>query len=53
METGAAGAEHFLKELTWREFAYHLLYNEPDLATHNHREGWDTFPWREDGTCPR
>ncbi|AVW90937.1 cryptochrome/photolyase family protein [Celeribacter baekdonensis] len=46
METGAAGAEHFLKELVWREFAYHLLYHEPDLPHRNHREGWDGFEWR-------
>ncbi|MCA0043756.1 cryptochrome/photolyase family protein [Celeribacter litoreus] len=47
MEEGAKGAEHFLKELVWREFAYHLLYHEPDLPTENHREGWDAFPWSE------
>ncbi|WP_417257307.1 cryptochrome/photolyase family protein [Celeribacter sp.] len=51
-QVGAAGAEHFLKELTWREFAYHLLYHEPDLATRNHRDGWDDFAWREDKTLP-
>ncbi|WP_226553600.1 cryptochrome/photolyase family protein [Celeribacter naphthalenivorans] len=48
MEEGAKGAEHFLKELVWREFAYHLLYHEPDLPEQNHREGWDNFPWRQD-----
>ncbi|MEM5468196.1 deoxyribodipyrimidine photo-lyase [Celeribacter marinus] len=48
LKAGARGAEHFLKEVTWREFAYHLLYNEPDLAHKNHREGWDTFAWSED-----
>ncbi|MFM2351267.1 MAG: hypothetical protein RIR04_2233, partial [Pseudomonadota bacterium] len=25
MQLGAPGAEHFLKELVWREYAYHLL----------------------------
>ncbi|WP_417261114.1 cryptochrome/photolyase family protein [Celeribacter sp.] len=48
MEDGAKGAEHFLKELVWREFAYHLLYHEPDLPEDNHREGWERFPWRQD-----
>ncbi len=48
MEEGAKGAEHFVKELVWREFAYHLLYHEPDLATKNHRGDWDAFPWSED-----
>jgi deoxyribodipyrimidine photo-lyase len=48
MQQGAAGAEHFVKELVWREFAWHLLYHFPTLADQNWREGWDTFPWRGD-----
>lgn len=46
MEEGAAGAETFLKELVWREFAYHLLHHFPDLARSNWRAEWDAFPWR-------
>jgi deoxyribodipyrimidine photo-lyase len=46
---GAAGAEHFLKELVWREFAYHLLFHNPDLPTVNFRPKWSDFPWRGDG----
>jgi len=45
---GRAGAEHFLKELVWREFAYHLLFHAPDLGRRNWREGWDSFNWRGD-----
>lgn len=45
---GKAGAEHFLKELVWREFAYHLLHHFPDLPERNFREGWEEFPWNED-----
>ena len=41
-------AEHFLKELAWREFAYHLLYHTPHIETENWREEWDDFPWRDD-----
>ncbi len=41
-------AEHFLKELVWREFAYHLLYHTPEIETGNWRAEWDTFPWRDD-----
>ena len=41
-------AEHFLKELAWREFAYHLLYHTPHIETENWREEWDGFPWRDD-----
>jgi deoxyribodipyrimidine photo-lyase len=48
LHQGAAGAEHFLKELVWREFAYHLLHHTPDIATRNWRPEWDTFPWRGD-----
>ncbi|MEO1331423.1 MAG: deoxyribodipyrimidine photo-lyase, partial [Pseudomonadota bacterium] len=43
-----AGAQVFLKEIVWREFAWHLLYHTPHLATRNWREKWDEFPWRED-----
>ncbi len=45
---GKAGAEHFLKELVWREFAYHLLHHYPTLPEENFREGWDDFPWNGD-----
>ena len=45
---GAAGAEHFLKELVWREFAYHLMHHSPHILTQSWREGWDAFPWRAD-----
>ena len=47
-EFGARGAEHFLKELVWREFAYHLMYHAPQILTRNWREGWDVFAWRGD-----
>lgn len=47
-EEGAAGAETFLKELAWREFAYHLIYHFPRIETDNWREEWDAFPWRDD-----
>ncbi len=46
METGPSSqAEHFLKELVWREFAYHLLYHSPHIQTRNWREEWEGFPW--------
>lgn len=45
---GAAGAEHFLKELVWREFAYHLVYHTPQITHANWRPEWDAFPWSED-----
>ncbi|MFC2969054.1 cryptochrome/photolyase family protein [Acidimangrovimonas pyrenivorans] len=47
-EDGIGGAETFLKELVWREFAYHLLHHFPELGTANWRPEWDGFPWRGD-----
>lgn len=47
LQKGMAGAEHFLKELVWREFAYHLIWHTPHIASQNWREGWDSFPWSE------
>jgi deoxyribodipyrimidine photo-lyase len=52
LQEGAGGAEHWIKELVWREFAYHLIYHTPQIATRNWREGWDAFPWNEDGDTP-
>ena len=48
MEDGKAGAEQFLKELVWREFAYHLAWHTPRIVRENWRERWDGFPWNED-----
>ncbi|MEN8832253.1 MAG: deoxyribodipyrimidine photo-lyase [Pacificibacter sp.] len=52
LDEGAAGAEHFLKELVWREFAYHLLFHNPDLATQNFRPHWRAFPWKAEDDTP-
>ncbi|GAA2245240.1 DNA photolyase family protein [Herbiconiux moechotypicola] len=41
----AAGASAFLRQIVWREFAYHLLYHLPSLGTENMREEFDAFPW--------
>jgi deoxyribodipyrimidine photo-lyase len=52
MAEGKAGAEHFLKELVWREFAYHLIWHTPHIVSDNWREGWGSFPWSEDADTP-
>ncbi|TCP60581.1 deoxyribodipyrimidine photo-lyase [Rhodovulum bhavnagarense] len=52
MHEGKAGAETFLKELAWREFAYHLLWHSPHIATSNWRPEWDAFPWNTDENAP-
>jgi deoxyribodipyrimidine photo-lyase len=38
----------FLSELGWREFTWHILAANPDLATRNHRAAYDEFPWSWD-----
>jgi deoxyribodipyrimidine photo-lyase len=48
MEEGAAGAETFLKELVWREFAYHLMHHTPQITQRNWKPEWDSFPWQGD-----
>ncbi|MEL6235334.1 MAG: deoxyribodipyrimidine photo-lyase [Pseudomonadota bacterium] len=48
MERGAQGAEHFLKELVWRDFAWHLIHHTPHITTGNWRPTWDGFPWTDD-----
>jgi deoxyribodipyrimidine photo-lyase len=43
-----ADAEKFLSEVGWREFSYHLLFYNPELATQNFNRRFDAFPWRGD-----
>ncbi len=38
----------FLSEIAWREFAYHLLYFNPAMATEPLRAEFKGFPWRDD-----
>lgn len=45
---GRGDAETFVKEIVWREFAYHLMHHTPHITTRNWREEWDRFPWRAD-----
>lgn len=42
------GAQVFLAEIGWREFAHHLLYHFPDTAERPLREEFAGFPWAED-----
>lgn len=48
LDQGMQGAEHFLKELVWREFAYHLLWHFPQMDQKSWRQEWDTFGWQEE-----
>lgn len=42
------GAQTFLSEVVWRDFAYVLLFHNPDLATENFKPDFDLMPWRDD-----
>ncbi|MGC1496052.1 MAG: deoxyribodipyrimidine photo-lyase [Sulfitobacter sp.] len=48
MQEGKRGAEKFLKEVVWREFAYHLMHHTPHMLKSNWREEWEAFPWKTD-----
>lgn len=41
----AQSATGFLSEVVWREFAWHVLFHFPELATKNWRSEYDAFPW--------
>jgi deoxyribodipyrimidine photo-lyase len=38
-------ADWFLREILWREFAYHVLYHFPHTETKALRPEFDSFPW--------
>jgi deoxyribodipyrimidine photo-lyase len=40
------GADTFRKEIAWREFSYHLLFNRPKLHSENFRPDFDSFEWQ-------
>lgn len=42
------GAESYLRELGWREFAHHVLFHFPHTPTRPMYEKYVDFPWRED-----
>lgn len=40
--------EAFLKEIVWREFAYHVFYYLPDLPEKPMNDKFAEFPWADD-----
>jgi deoxyribodipyrimidine photo-lyase len=46
-DASGSGAAKFVSELGWREFAWHVLGNFPDMASSNLRPEFDAFPWLE------
>jgi deoxyribodipyrimidine photo-lyase len=47
-DNGREGVETWLKEILWREFAYHLLWHRPEMPERNLRPDFDAFPWAGD-----
>ena len=41
-------AEVFLRQIAWREFAYHLLYHYPETPTVPLKDTFEAFTWRDD-----
>ncbi|MDB9838604.1 DNA photolyase family protein [bacterium] len=50
LRDGKSDAEVFLKELVWREFAYHLAHHTPHIVEANWKPDWDGFAWNEADT---
>ncbi len=44
---GQSGAESFVRELGWREFAHHLLFHFPHTTESPLNERFVSFPWSE------
>jgi deoxyribodipyrimidine photo-lyase len=45
---GAEGCEAYLREIGWREFAYHLLHHHPESPHKPIRAEFANFSWDED-----
>jgi deoxyribodipyrimidine photo-lyase len=45
---GVTGDATFLKEILWREFAYHLLWHRQELPEAPLQESFANFPWQPD-----
>ncbi|UOG91592.1 MAG: DNA photolyase family protein [Candidatus Thiothrix sulfatifontis] len=43
-----SGLRHFLQEIGWREFSYHLLYHFPHTQERALDARFDVFPWADD-----
>jgi deoxyribodipyrimidine photo-lyase len=44
----SAAADPYLRQLVWREFAFHLLYHFPQTPVEPLRPEFARFPWQED-----
>ena len=44
----SSDSQAYLRELGWREFAYHILFNFPRTPDNPLRREFSAFPWRND-----
>lgn len=49
----SGGSEVYLREIGWREFAYHLLFHFPHTTNAPLRDEFARFPWRADAAALR
>ncbi len=42
-----AGMTGWVRELCWRDFYRHILFDEPRLAVEPFKPAWKNFPWRD------
>jgi deoxyribodipyrimidine photo-lyase len=42
--------DHFMSEILWREFSYHLMFHAPYMINGNFKPEWDKFAWRWEDT---
>jgi deoxyribodipyrimidine photo-lyase len=47
LDLDSGGAEHYVRELGWREFGHHLLYHFPETTDAPLNPRFAGFPWRE------
>ncbi|MFY8107220.1 MAG: cryptochrome/photolyase family protein [Elstera sp.] len=50
-QMGETGPETFARELGWREFSYHLLFQNPEMACKPLRSQYENFPWQPDAAA--
>ncbi|RYH10274.1 deoxyribodipyrimidine photo-lyase [Tropicimonas sp. IMCC6043] len=49
---GLGGAEAFLRQLMWRDFAGHILFHCPEMTDRCWRPDWEAFPWNPEEDRP-
>lgn len=45
--SSAASSDHLIRELGWREFAYHILHHYPHTTEQPLNERYAQFPWQQ------